>query len=212
MLNKPQPPLAAPRATQYRQLMALRPGGTEPAPSIWRKRPFRSLPAVAAGLLGLTLALLNGCATSPAPKDGGFVSGVVGIAGGGYERRIDEREAAHRGALDAQARLNAEARALEQERAAVRSDLNRAQSRLTVQEQRVAQERARLQAANRRSAADQQKLERLSQAQARIDQAKRSVSQVKPDQQPVTDLKAQTRDIQLDLDEIDTMVGVIAGT
>ena len=160
----------------------------------------------------MCLTLMTGCATSPDPHEGGFVSGVVGIAGGGYERRIDEREASHREALDAQARLNAEARVLEQERAAVRSDLTRAQSRLAAQEQRIARERARLRAAGRRTAADQQRLARLNQAQARVDQAKRGVSQIQPDEQPLTDLKAQTRDIQLDLDEIDNMVGVVSGT
>ncbi len=160
----------------------------------------------------MCLALLNGCATSPDPHEGGFVSGVVGIAGGGYERRIDEREASHREALDAQARLNAEARVLEQERAAVRSDLTRAQSRLATQEQRIAQERARIQAASRRSVADQAQLARLQQAQSKVDETKRSIGQVSPNQQPVPDLKVQTRSIQLDLDEIDNMVGVVSGT
>jgi septal ring factor EnvC (AmiA/AmiB activator) len=41
--------------------------------------------AVAASLL------LAGCVSSD-PRQGGFVSGVVGIAGGGYQARIDARE------------------------------------------------------------------------------------------------------------------------
>lgn len=35
---------------------------------------------------------LSACATAKDPGDGGFVSGVVGIAGGEYDQRIDERE------------------------------------------------------------------------------------------------------------------------
>ena len=211
MISLHQRPLATAAAARRQARTTQSANGTSDSRPIPFRSPRQTWPAAAA-LLGSSLALLSGCATSPDPQDGGFISGVVGIAGGGYERRLDEREATHQGALDAQARLNAEARALEQERDAVRSDLNRAQSRLAAQEQRIARERARLQAASRRSAGDKQQLARLNQAQARVDQTKRSINQVKPDQQPVTDLKAQTRDIQLDLEEIDDMVGVVSGT
>ena len=38
------------------------------------------------------LGMLAACTVSDNPADGGFVSGVAGVAGGGYDARIDERE------------------------------------------------------------------------------------------------------------------------
>ena len=36
---------------------------------------------------------LAGCATSADPSKGGFISGVQGLASGGYQRRVDEQSA-----------------------------------------------------------------------------------------------------------------------
>jgi hypothetical protein len=36
--------------------------------------------------------LLSACVTSEDPADGGFFNGVNGLAGGGYQARVDERE------------------------------------------------------------------------------------------------------------------------
>ena len=153
---------------------------------------------------------LTGCATSADPHEGGFVSGVAGLAGGGYERRIDQREGSYQNEVDAQQRLKAQARALEQERGQVRSDLARARERLASQERRIAQQRARLGA--ERSAAAQADLRRLDQAQAQVASTKAQLRTVRLDKQPVSDLKTRTRDIQKELDEIDNMVGVVGGT
>lgn len=155
---------------------------------------------------------LAGCATSADPHEGGFVSGAVGLAGGGYQRRVDEREGVHQGELDAQQRLKAQARALEQERAQVRGDLARARARLASQERRIAEERARLSAERQSPAATQASLRRLDQAQARVASTKGQLRGVRPDEQPVTDLKTRSQGIQKELDEIDSMVGVVSGT
>ena len=152
---------------------------------------------------------LNGCATSADPHEGGFVSGVAGLAGGGYERRIDQRQGSYQNELDAQQRLKVQARALEQERGQVRSDLARARERLASQERRIAQQRARLGA--ERSGTAQADLRRLDQAQAQVASTKAQLGTVRLDEQPVSDLKTRTRDIQKELDEIDTMVGVVGG-
>ncbi len=45
-------------------------------------------------LLGTTALSLAACEISENPADGGFLSGVVGVAGGGYQGRIEDREAA----------------------------------------------------------------------------------------------------------------------
>ena len=157
-------------------------------------------------------ASLTGCATSDDPHAGGFVSGVVGLAGGGYQRRIDEREGVYQGEMDAQQRLKAQARALEEERAQVKGDLARAQTRLASQERKIAAERTRLNAERQRSAADQERLRRLDQAQARLVSTKGQLQTVSPEDQPVTDLRTKTQDINKELDQIDSMVGVVSGT
>lgn len=150
---------------------------------------------------------LGGCATSDDPHAGGFVSGVVGLAGGGYQRRVDAREGTYEGELSAQQRLQAQAKSLEQERAAVRTDLNRANARLADLERRLAQQRALLRTSGGPSA--QQR--RLAQAQAQVRRTKGALRGVRPDEQPVGDLKARSAAIQRDLDQIDSMVGTISG-
>ncbi len=160
-------------------------------------------------LLGLCLPFwLSGCATSDDPHAGGFVSGVVGLAGGGYQRRVDEREGTYQTELDAGQQLKSQAQALERERAEVRGDLARAQSRLASQERRIAQERVRLSA--QRTAAAQGRLRQLDQAQARVASAQGEIRAVRPEEQPVDDLKARSQDIRKELDEIDRMVSVVS--
>jgi chromosome segregation ATPase len=163
-------------------------------------------------LVAVSAALVTGCATSADPHEGGFVSGVVGIAGGGYARRIEEREGSYQDARDAQRQLEAEARALERERAEVRGDLNRARTRLAAQERRIAAERARITALRQRSSADQARLERLREAQSRIEGARGAVRGVRPEEQSLPDLKSRARTISAELDEIDDMVGAVSGT
>jgi outer membrane murein-binding lipoprotein Lpp len=153
---------------------------------------------------------LAGCATSSDPHEGGFVSGVVGLAGGGYQQRIDAREGVHQDELNAQQRLKAQSRALEQERAQVRSDLARAQARLANQERRIAKERARLAAEHNNSAETQAGLRRLDQAQAQLVSAKGALRSVRTNEEAVADLQSRSRDIEKELDEIDSMVNVVA--
>ncbi|MEL7469492.1 MAG: hypothetical protein AAFN27_13625 [Pseudomonadota bacterium] len=42
--------------------------------------------------LVLCTTVLSGCATNEAPSDGGFISGVKGVASGSYQDRVDERQ------------------------------------------------------------------------------------------------------------------------
>jgi chromosome segregation ATPase len=44
-------------------------------------------------LLGASALALAACDVSPDPADGGFLSGIVGVVGGGYQSRIDALEA-----------------------------------------------------------------------------------------------------------------------
>ena len=44
-------------------------------------------------LIGASALALSACEISEDPADGGFLSGIVGVAGGGYQSRIDVLEA-----------------------------------------------------------------------------------------------------------------------
>lgn len=184
-------------------------GRVDTDPWAWNVSNRRLVSVVLVSCLSIWLA---GCATSADPHQGGFVSGVVGLAGGGYQRRIDEREGAYRDELDSQERLKAEARALELERAAVRSDLDRAKTRLAAQERSIAQARAGLKAQRQTSAQTQERLRQIDQAQAQATRTKNALGGVRVQDQPVTDLKTQAEDINKELDEIDSMVQGVSGT
>ena len=161
---------------------------------------------------GLCTALaLGGCATSPDPHQGGFVSGVAGVFGGGYQRRIDEREAAYEGELSAQDRLKAQARELEKERAQVRQDLSRANARIAALEARVKRERAQLLHSRDGTAAARAQRERLDRAESQIVVARGQMRGIRPEQQSVDDLKVRTAKLDSELNEIDGMVGTVSG-
>lgn len=88
-------------------------------------------PARLAALAACGLAA--GCVTSSDPGEGGFYSGIAGIAGGGYESRIDTRETA---VAEAQARnvaLTREQQALQAQISATEGEVARARFRLLQQ-------------------------------------------------------------------------------
>lgn len=106
--------------------------------------------AICAGALALA-----GCVSGD-PRQGGFVSGVVGIAGGGYQARIDARERELATLLDHQQRLSGR---ISGQRATVAA----LDARIALTERRIAALRARAAAggdldALRRQIADLQRL------------------------------------------------------
>ncbi|HYN79543.1 MAG TPA: hypothetical protein VES73_17310 [Lamprocystis sp. (in: g-proteobacteria)] len=166
--------------------------------------------AVGRWLVGAALpVMLAGCATSPDPHQGGFGSGIVGLAGGGYQQRVDERQGTYQGEMDAGLRLKAQARELEQERDAVKGDLRQANARLAALEQRLAQQRAALKAQG--AAANSAEARRLNQAQARVTSTKGALRKIRPEDQSVPDLKARAQAVQRDLNDIDSMVATVGG-
>ena len=75
---------------------------------------------------GAALALaagLAGCAVSDDPAEGGFYAGVAGVAGGGYEARVAEREAGVAAAEAEGAALTAELARLSGEHEALKDRL-----------------------------------------------------------------------------------------
>lgn len=176
-----------------------------------RRRPRAGVSWPHAALVAALTLWISGCATSADPHEGGFVSGVVGLMGGGYQRRVDERQETYQGELDARQRLQAEARQVQAERDAVRGQLKSANARLAAIERRIAAERAQIKAAAARSSAGQAQLRRLDQAQAQVRRTQGAIRGVRPDQQPVGDLKARSAAIQRDLEQIDRMVASVSG-
>ena len=172
--------------------------------SAWARFPNGQWLAV----VGLPI-VLAGCATSADPHEGGFISGVVGLAGGGYQQRIDQRQGTYQGEVDAGQRLKAQARELEQERAAVHGELQQANARLAALERRLAQQRAALRAQG--AAANRADAQRIAQAQARVTSTKGALHQIRPEEQSVTDLKARSQAVQRDLNDIDRMVATVGG-
>ncbi|AFL75301.1 hypothetical protein Thivi_3431 [Thiocystis violascens DSM 198] len=154
---------------------------------------------------------LGGCAIDDDPHQGGFASGVVGLAGGGYQRRVDEREGVYRGELSAQEQLKAQAHELERARAAVRTDLDRARARLAAQENRIRRERALLAAQGQRTPAARTRVERLDQAQSRIVRTQGQLGSIRPEAQSLEDLKQRSRGLENELNEIDGLVGTVSG-
>lgn len=174
------------------------------------RRPLSLSGVAAVAALCLLVAALSGCATSADPHDGGFVDGVVGLAGGGYQERIDEREAVYGRELDARERLRREAAAIEAERAAVRGELRQAEARLASLESQLARQRAALRAQQGSSAAARSRLRQVEQAQARASGARGAISEARSGDAPVGELKAQSRQIRTSIDEIDAMVESVA--
>lgn len=94
----------------------------------------------------LAMLPLAACETSGDPADGGFVSGIAGVAGGVYDARIDEREGAlaqeqARGASlnDELTRLTGDLDALKLRIIQQRSDLRLQGVRLTPQSEQAVQ-------------------------------------------------------------------------
>jgi len=98
-------------------------------------------------LLSASTLVLSACEVSQDPADGGFFSGIVGVAGGGYQGRVDERQAA----LDAE-QAQANALAGEQQQVAATSaniaaEITRLRAEHTALRQRISQQLAALQSA-----------------------------------------------------------------
>lgn len=165
----------------------------------------------AGSFLCLVVLQVAGCATSGDPHEGGFVNGIVGLGGGGYQRRLDERQTTLDSERAEQRRLGIEQREAEAERDAVRLELSRARQRLAAQQQRIAAERARIQSLQSQTAADRARLSQLNRAQQRAAEANRTINDTEPAREPLPSLEAKTRDINREIEGIESVVGAVSG-
>jgi hypothetical protein len=84
--------------------------------------------------------LLAACVQSDDPAEGGFYSGVAGIAGGGYDARVAEREAGVAASQARQAELSAELASLTGQHEALKDQIIAQRSQLRSQGVRLAPE------------------------------------------------------------------------
>jgi len=78
---------------------------------------------IAARLPLVALLVLVACTTSEDPAEGGLFNGIAGLAGGGYEARIEEREASLAEAEARNVELSAELAALRRQHSGLKSDI-----------------------------------------------------------------------------------------
>lgn len=150
-----------------------------------------------------TAFLLSACATSSDPHDGGFISGVSNLVSGGYQDRIDQREA-QVGSLNAeQAQLQARASAIRQEQAQVDRDLAAARGQLSRLDRRIADLRSRV------SGAD---ATRLSDAERQLARARLKADQASNPGRSANDRAADVADLQRVLNSVGGLVDDISRT
>lgn len=97
--------------------------------------------------LGVSVLALAACEVSQDPADGGFLSGIVGVAGGGYQGRVDEQETA---LANEQAQANALAAQEAQvaaTNASIATQITQLRSELTALRIKISQQMADLQSA-----------------------------------------------------------------
>lgn len=98
-------------------------------------------------LLSASFLALSACEVSQDPADGGFLSGIVGVAGGGYQGRVNDQEAAlanEQAQADALAAQQAQVAATN---ASISAEINQLRSQLTALRVKISQQMADLQAA-----------------------------------------------------------------
>jgi predicted nucleic acid-binding Zn-ribbon protein len=118
------------------------------------------------------LLLLAGCATSPDPAKGGFISGLNGLVSGGYNRRIAEQSSeldqmrAQQAAAEAEStRANAALGQRQQSVAAMRVSIGKLDGSVKSMQAKLAQQRA---STKELSAHDAQLTQELEDAERRV--------------------------------------------
>lgn len=91
---------------------------------------------------------LGGCATTQDPGQGGFIAGVAGIASGGYDARIEEREAEVDEGAERQAALATETEATSEASAAAAAELAVLEDEHATLKRRIVRLRSQLAAKN----------------------------------------------------------------
>jgi len=148
-------------------------------------------------------AAMSGCAGSGDPHEGGFITGVTNLMSGGYQQRIDQRQAEVASLGAEQQQLQARADAIRQEQAQVDRQLASARARLSQLDRRIAALRARV------SGDDAAKLD---EAERRLSQARNKANEASDRGKSATERAADVADLQQVLDSVGGLVDSIART
>ena len=155
-------------------------------------------------ILSLTgTVVLAGCAGSGDPHEGGFITGVSNLVSGGYQQRIDQRQAEVASLGAEQQQLQARADSIRQEQAQVDRQLASARARLTQLDRRIAALRARV------SGDDAAK---LNEAERRLSQARSKANEASDRGKSTTERADDVADLQQVLDSVGGLVDSIART
>lgn len=162
-------------------------------------------------LLCTTLLWLSACETTDDPREGGFVSGAINIADGGYQRRVDEKQREYDEQLAARQNLVRQAEELKQERIRLTRELEQATKRLTELEVSIREQRRRLEQEHRLTAEAQVKLKKLRDAEARARRIRSAADQLDPGDNSLGALQEKVTELSTDLAELDSIVDSLAG-
>ena len=132
---------------------------------------------------------MTACAASPDPAEGGFFNGISGLAGGGYEQRIEERETSLASANQQQSALQARAAELAAQQAEVDRQLASARSRLSSLQSQVADLKRRLAASG--ESPDSATFKKLLAAEGQISEASARAGRADDPNLPVAQQQAE---------------------
>ena len=163
------------------------------------RRPGPALCAAAA--LVIALPLVAGCQTESDPRKGGFVSGVTNLATGGYDAYVEEKKGDLDATREESQTLEARARAIEAEREALDRDIDEAARRLGSLQEHLASLSDELEAAGQARSDERKKLE---EAQEKAKAAQDRLGALRRDETQSLEAKRQ------DVGELQSLIASVA--
>jgi len=124
------------------------------------------------------LMFVAGCATSNDPSEGGFINGVVGLATGRYEKRVEEKQALLDQKQQENKEIKQEVAVLEREKVEVDNDLATSKARLAELQREMVELRQRLEHATFEEGRERQRYLYLKQELDALEQEMSQVSEL----------------------------------
>jgi chromosome segregation ATPase len=153
---------------------------------------------------------LAACQVNEDPAEGGFISGVTNLATGGYEERIDEREA-ELGTLEGeQSALELRAAEIRRQQAELDAEIASAEGQLATLRRRLADLRLQLAAAG--EPLESENWTKLQDAEARVVLVQNRMVTVNDASQPVDTRLDEVAEIENVLAGVSSLVNELAGT
>lgn len=163
-------------------------------------------PALCAAL-AIALPLVAGCQTESDPRKGGFISGVTNLATGGYDAYVEEKKDELDATQEESQTLEARARAIAAEREALDRDIDEAARRLGSLQERLASLSDKLEATGQARSDERKRLdeaqEKAKAAQDRLGALRRGETQsIEAKRQDVGELQSLIAGVALMVDAL----------